>query len=312
MMDGPRILTRRQLIGGAFSLAAMRQRGLYAAADAMAREAELQRVANRPIVNVGRLTEPVRIQSLELLRNGSTFVSRVRTTDGDEGIAVANGARLQEFYPVYVKRIAPFFVGKDARQIETLLTQLYRFKSNYKLQGIALWSTQSAAEMAILDLLGKLTNQSLGELFGGVKRTKIAVYRASGNRGNSVEQEIEHLQRLAEETGGKALKFRLGGRMSNNRDSRPGRTEALIAKVRETFGPEFTLYGDSNSSYDVENAIRIGRLMEHHNYGFFEEPCPFDHLGKRKSRRRIDHSHRGWRTRVQHASFSMGNRQSSC
>ena len=91
--------------------------------------------------------------------------------------------------------------------------------------------------MAILDLLGKLSGQSIGELLGGVKRQRIAVYRASGNRGNTVDQELEHLQNLAEETGGKALKFRLGGRMSNNVDSLPGRSEALIARVREHFGP---------------------------------------------------------------------------
>ena len=189
---------------------------------------------------------------------------------------------MREFYPVFLRRVAPFFVGKDARKLERLLTELYRNGSNYKLQGIALWAPQAAVEMAILDLLGKLTGQSIGELLGGVKRRRIAVYRASGNRGNPVAQEIEYLQKLAEETGGKALKFRLGGRMSNNADSRPGRSEALIAKVREVFGADFTLYADSNSSYDVPNAIRIGRLMEEYDYGFFEEPCPFDHLWETK------------------------------
>jgi L-alanine-DL-glutamate epimerase-like enolase superfamily enzyme len=44
-----------------------------------------------------------------------------------------------------------------------------------------------------------------------------------------------------------------------------------------------TLYADANSSYDVPNAIRIGRLMEEHNYAFFEEPCRFDHLGDTKA-----------------------------
>lgn len=246
------------------------------------REAELLRIADQPILRLDKLQQVVRIQSLELLRNGSTFIARVRTTSGDEGIAVANGSRLRELYPIFVRRVAPFFVGKDARQLETLLTELYRTGSNYKLQGIGLWAPHAAAEMAILDLLGKLSDQSLGELLGGVKRTKIAVYRASSNRGNTVEQEIEHLKKLAEETGGSALKFRLGGRMSQNADSRPGRTESLIPKVREAFGREFTLYADSNSSYDVENAIRVGRLMEEYDYGFFEEPCPFDHLWETK------------------------------
>lgn len=48
------------------------------------------------------------------------------------------------------------------------------------------------------------------------------------------------------------------------------------------FGEEMTIYADSNSSYDVPNAIRIGRMMEEHNYAFFEEPCRFDDLWETK------------------------------
>jgi L-alanine-DL-glutamate epimerase-like enolase superfamily enzyme len=241
-------------------------------------EAELQMIANRPILQIDTLNRPVMIRSMELLRNGSTYLTRVRSADGAEGIAVANSARLQELYPVFVRRIAPFFVGRDARQLESLLTELYRNASNYKLQGIALWAPQAAAEMAVLDLLGKQAGLSLGNLLGGVKRQEIAVYRASGNRGNAPEEEIEYLRGLVEQTGARALKFRLGGRMSQNADSLPGRSEALIRLVRETFGADFTLYADANSSYDVPHAIRIGRLMEEYDYSFFEEPCPFDHL----------------------------------
>ena len=66
--------------------------------------------------------------------------------------------------------------------------------------------------------------------------------------------------------------------MNRNVDSLPGRTEALIPLVRKTFGDEMTLYADANSSYDVPDAIRIGRIMEEHGYGFYEEPCEFDDL----------------------------------
>ncbi len=246
-------------------------------------EDALEQVARQPLLRVGTLHQPVTIASLELLRNGNTFLTRVRSTDGAEGLAVANSARMRELYPVFLQRVAPFFVGKDARRLEELLDELYRDGSNYKLQGIGLWAPQAAAEMAILDMLGKLTDLSLGALLGGVKRRQIAVYRASGNRGNSPEEEIDYLQRLVAETGAKAIKFRLGGRMSQNSDSRPGRSEALIPLVRESFGDSFALYADSNSSYDVPNAIRIGRLMEEYRYGFFEEPCPFDHLWETKA-----------------------------
>ena len=163
-----------------------------------------------------------------------------------------------------------------------MLWELYRHDDNYKYQGLALWVCVAAAEFAILDLLGKLTGKSIGDLLGGVKRREIAVYRASGNRGNTPEAEIEYLKQLVAETGAKALKFRLGGRMSKNADSLPGRTERLIPLVRETFGKEMTLYADSNSSYDVANAIEIGRLMEEYDYAFYEEPCRFDHLEETK------------------------------
>jgi L-alanine-DL-glutamate epimerase-like enolase superfamily enzyme len=71
--------------------------------------------------------------------------------------------------------------------------------------------------------------------------------------------------------------------MSRNADSLPGRTEALIPLVREAFGPDMTLYADSNSSYDAAEAIRVGRLMEEHGYAFYEEPCRFDHLEQTKA-----------------------------
>lgn len=246
-------------------------------------EDRLAKISGHPVLmGLERLEQPVVIDKLELLHREGVYVVRVRTTKGDEGLAVANGSRMREFYPVFLRRIAPFFQKKDVRFLESLLPKFYRHGSNYKLQGIGLWAPYAATEMAFLDLLGKLTNQSIGELLGGVKRREIAVYRASGHRGNSVDEEIDYLHRLAEETGGKALKFRLGGRMSKNADSLAGRSEALIPRVREAFGDDFTLYADSNSSYDVPNAIRIGRLMEEYDYGFFEEPCPFDHLWETK------------------------------
>jgi L-alanine-DL-glutamate epimerase-like enolase superfamily enzyme len=244
---------------------------------------ELDRIAEASVLDVSELPRAVTITALELLRNRRTFLVRVRTKDGAEGLAVPNAMHLIHTYPIFLNRVAPFFIGKDARQLETLLWGLYRHDDNYKYQGLALWVCVAAAEFAILDLLGKLSGKSLGNLLGGVKRQKIAVYRASGNRGNTPEAEIAYLKQLVAETGAKALKFRVGGRMSRNADSLPGRTERLIPLVRETFGPGMTLYADSNSSYDVKKAIQIGRLMEAHHYGFFEEPCRFDHLEETKA-----------------------------
>lgn len=37
-----------------------------------------------------------------------------------------------------------------------------------------------------------------------------------------------------------------------------------------------TIYADANGSYDIEEAVRIGKIMEAHSINFFEEPVPFD------------------------------------
>lgn len=243
---------------------------------------DLDRVLKKPVLDVSFLKSPVKVQSLELLHNRGTFLVRARSTDGAESVTIPNSGRLRDVYPIFLRRVAPFFIGKDARTLEQLLWEVYRRGSNYKFQGLAFWVCVAAAEMALIDLMGQVSGKSIGDFFGGVVRRDIAVYRASGNRGNRPEEEVEHLRRLVAQTGARAVKFRVGGRMSKNRDSLPGRTEALIPLVRKAFGDDMTIYADSNSSYDVPNAVRLGRMMEDHDYGFFEEPCRFDHLWETK------------------------------
>src|SRR6185369_6777487 len=124
--------------------------------------------------------------------------------------------------------------------------------------------------------IGRMNGKSIGQLLGDVRRKEIAVYVASGRRDTTPPQEIEYLQSLVEMSKAKALKFRLGGRMSKNADAMPGRTETLIPLVRKTFGDAFDLHGDSNSSYDPAHAIPVGRLLEEYRYVYYEEPCEFD------------------------------------
>lgn len=244
--------------------------------------AELDRLAVAPILQTEFLKEPVVVESIELLRNGKTYLLRARSTAGVEAITVPHQAKIPLAYPILLKLVVPVFLKQDARRLEPLLWDLYRHASNYKLQGLALGVAQAAVEMGLLELLAKTANRPLADLFGGTLRRDVAVYYASGVRGNMPKEEIENLQKLVSESGAKAIKFRLGGRMNRNEDSLPGRTESLIPLVRKAFGDAMTLYADSNSSYDAKEAIRIGRIMQDFGYGFYEEPCEFDDLWSTK------------------------------
>jgi L-alanine-DL-glutamate epimerase-like enolase superfamily enzyme len=134
----------------------------------------------------------------------------------------------------------------------------------------------ASVELVILDLLGQVSGRSVGDLLGGVRRREIAVYRASSHRGNSPEEELEYLRRVVDEDGAKALKFRLGGRMRYD-EATTCRDHALIRTTRAAFGDAVTLYADANGSYDVPQAVAIGRAMQEHGFRFYEEPVPFDH-----------------------------------
>jgi L-alanine-DL-glutamate epimerase-like enolase superfamily enzyme len=236
---------------------------------------DLDEVLSKPVLKRDFFSEPVIIDSLELLRYQDNFLCRVRSKGGAEGISVSNNMQMVSLYPIFTRRLQPFFPGKDARELEQLLDEVYVYRSNYKLQNLALWVPLATIEFAILDMLGRIAGKSMGELIGEIHNPQIAVYQANNFRGKSAEESIERIKKQVEETGAKALKFRVGGRM-NAPEIPPGRSEKLIPLVRKTFGNEMTIYADSNGSYDVKEAIRIGKLMEKYKFDFYEEPVPFD------------------------------------
>ena len=229
----------------------------------------------QPVLKKELFPDPVIMEKIELLRFRDNFLCRVTTRDGAEGLSVSNNMHMISLYPIFVNRIQPFFTGKDARFWEKLTGEAYVYQSNYKLQSLALCIPLATLEFAVLDLLGKISGRPIGELIGSIHHPHVDVYRANNFRSRPAEESIELIKEQVEETGARALKFKVGGRMSNREES-PGRTEKLIPRVRETFGEEMVIYADANGSYNVEEAVRIGKMMEQYRYDFFEEPVPFD------------------------------------
>ena len=235
----------------------------------------LEKAAAKPVFSRDAFKDPIIIETVQILRKGREHFVRVRSRDGAEGISVDNG-RADVLHPIFNKLVAPYFVGKDARDLEEHLFGVYRHRDNYKFQGLALWCPVALVEFAILDLLGRVAGKSIGQLLGKVTRDRVPFYIASGRRDTTPEQEIVYLKHLIEETGAKAIKYRVGGRMNRNVDAMPGRTETLIPLTRKELGDKIAIHADANSSYDPPQAIKVGRMLEGIGALFFEEPCPFD------------------------------------
>lgn len=237
--------------------------------------AKLDAILERPVFKKELFTSPVIIDTLELLRYNDNFICRVRSKEGAVGFSFGQNSQLKSLYPIFVNRMQPFFIGKDARDLESLLEQVLVYESNYKLQSVALWVPLATIEFAILDMLGRMASKSIGQLIGEVRNLKIDVYQANSERDISAEETIDHLKKELDITQAKAIKFKLGGRMSHP-EFPAGRSEKLIPLVRKTFGDKMVISADANGSYNVQEAIKIGKLMQENKYAFYEEPVPFD------------------------------------
>jgi L-alanine-DL-glutamate epimerase-like enolase superfamily enzyme len=240
------------------------------------RYAKLDEILKQPVLKRELFKDPVIIQSVELLYGKKQYICRVRSKDGHEGISVSNAQQMDLVYPIFVNRIAPFFIGKDARDLDALIPAVTVAGNIYKAQSLAIWVPIATMEFAILDMLGKMANLPMSLLISNkVYNKKINVYQANGERDVPAEVVIEHLKRDVAISKAKAIKFKLGGRMSHVEWPK-GRSEKLIPLVRKTFGDQMIISADANGSYNVAQAIPIGKLMQEYKYAFYEEPVPFD------------------------------------
>jgi L-alanine-DL-glutamate epimerase-like enolase superfamily enzyme len=240
---------------------------------------KLDQILAQPVFKKELFPSPIIIETIELLRYENNFLCRVRSKDGAEGWSVGHSGQLRTLYPVFTNLVQPFFIDKDARELDRILEKVFIYRLNFRLSGLALGVPLATIEFAILDMMGRIAGVPMGRLIGEIHHPEVEVYQATEYRHLPVEESMELIVRDVNEYNARAVKIKVGGLMYHTTDMNmtgpPGRTETMIPLVRETFGDEMVLYSDSNGFYSVEEAIRVGKLLEEYNYRFFEEPVMF-------------------------------------
>lgn len=246
-----------------------------------ARLAKLDEVLKQPVLKRELFRSPVIIESLELLHLDGKYLCRVRSRDGAEGISVAHST-MDRLYPIFLRNLRPFFLGKDARELDLILDKVYIYDFNFRLNGLALGLPLATIEFAILDMLGRMAGKPVSDLIGERQRAEVAVYMATEWREKPVEESLRLIREAVGEHDIDALKIKVGGLMFMTTDlsavGPPGRTEKIVPLVRKTFGDRMTLYADANGFYNLPEALRVGRLLQEYKFAYFEEPVMFDHL----------------------------------
>jgi L-alanine-DL-glutamate epimerase-like enolase superfamily enzyme len=274
--------TRRTFLSTAAGagLAAVPARAAITPAIA-ARFRKLDDILQQPVLKKQFFSTPIILESIELLRLDNRFLCRVRSRDGAEGISVAHSG-MSTLFPIFLKNVQPFFIGKDARELDLILEKVYIYGFNFRYNGISLGLPLATLEFAILDMLGRIAKKPVGQIIGDIHNPEVGLYMATEWREKPVEESLELIKGAVAEYDIHALKIKVGGLMFMTTDmyaaGPPGRTEKIIPLVRKTFGDKMAMYADSNSFYTVPEAIRVGRLLEEYKFGYFEEPVMFDHL----------------------------------
>jgi hypothetical protein len=92
----------------------------------------IERALAAPLLRKALWREPVLISSVDVLKAPGQFLIRVRSRDGAVGTAVGHPDVLETTWPILTERVAPFFLKKDARELEALIDGVYLANSNYK------------------------------------------------------------------------------------------------------------------------------------------------------------------------------------
>jgi L-alanine-DL-glutamate epimerase-like enolase superfamily enzyme len=214
----------------------------------------------------------VRIRSVESFGNAHVALVRVRTDDGLMGWGQVAPYHADITAQVLHRQVVPHALGRDALDVEALVDEIP--EREHKFPGSYLYRALAGLDTALWDLRGKLEGKSVCELLGGRPRS-LPAYAASMRRDITPEDEAERLVRLRERHGFEAFKVRIGKECGHDEDEWPGRTEAVVDRVRRALGDDAALLVDANSGYTPAKAIEVGRMLERHGVSHFEEPCPY-------------------------------------
>ena len=175
------------------------------------------------------------------------------------GPAEIHQAAVTSFY-------APRLLGHDPLAVDRLWHNMWQWSLDFARGGIMM-GAMSGIDMALWDLKGKSLGLSVSELMGGRYLDSVPCY-ATGMYYREMPEAALIDALVAEAKGYRdqgfdAMKIKVGKNLDF--DLR------LIAAMREAL-PTTTLMADSNHAYDLPEAIRVGRVLERHDYAWFEEP----------------------------------------
>lgn len=205
---------------------------------------------------------------------------RVETSDGTYGWGEAYvGVKKEGVVEKYIQAMAPYLVGRSPYTIRHMAQVMF---DDFAIRrtSVDFLCAWSAIEIALWDVVGKLSGQPVYNLLGGPVREKIRIYANGWWYGvTNIDETVE-----------RALEVKAMGYTALKWDPFPGPWRTFISReeedyavdnvraVREALGPDVDLLIDAHRRVAPHHAIRVARRLEEFGIYFYEEPCLSDNI----------------------------------
>ena len=201
------------------------------------------------------------------------LICEIETDDGHIGIGNAALA------PQLVKKtideyLKPLVTGEDPFDYAYIWEKMYRRTHAWGRRGLGMVAI-SAIDIAIWDILGKLTNKPVFKLLGGRTKEKIPVYASK-----LYSQPIKDLQNEAEKykkQGFKMFKMRFGWGPKDGHEGMRKNIE-LVEAVREVIGDDTDLMLECYMGWNLDYSKRMIPKLVKFNPRWLEEPVIADDI----------------------------------
>jgi D-galactarolactone cycloisomerase len=189
------------------------------------------------------------------------IVVRITTDEGLEGIGEAgfSAAYFPTVGPIINQQLGPMLVGRDPRDIGALWQEMLDATHMWGRRGIETYAL-SGIDIALWDLMGKISNQPVYRLLGASKPKVRAYFAPSLKPTPAIVEEVKE----AVDNGFTAMKLRVTGDLAS--------AVELIGSVRDAIGRNPDIMVDANMSYDRRGAYELAKELEPFRLTWLEEP----------------------------------------
>ena len=208
-------------------------------------------------------------------RTMSAAVIEVILDDGTSGLGFVGGGKGSAAAGIIDEQFRDLLVGRSVFETELIQEQLYRASVFYGRGGLS-QCVISGVDIALWDAKGKLLGQPVYNLLGGKTQDRFRPYYT----GNDPE--------ALKEFGISDMKIAVPYGPAHGAEGMR-KNEELVARARETVGPDGRLALDIYMSWDVPYTRKMYERLRQYSIAWLEEPVlPDDYEGYRQIRQFVD------------------------